>query len=58
MKFILGLVVVASVYSCGNAWSAEGELKWWHTGIIYQVYPRSFMDSDGDGIGDLKGKLT
>jgi alpha-glucosidase len=33
------------------------ELAWWQRGAIYQIYPRSFADTNGDGVGDLRGVL-
>lgn len=34
------------------------EKKWWKESVVYQIYPRSFMDSNGDGIGDLRGIIS
>ena len=31
------------------------EKRWWKESVVYQIYPRSFCDSNGDGIGDLNG---
>ena len=38
--------------------SEEMKTSWWKEAVVYQIYPRSFMDSNGDGIGDLQGIIS
>ena len=33
------------------------QLKWWQKAVFYQIYPRSFADGNGDGIGDFQGMI-
>lgn len=39
-------------------WGSIMEKQWWKESVVYQIYPRSFMDSNGDGIGDLQGIIS
>ena len=36
----------------------EEQKKWWRNAVVYQIYPRSFQDSNGDGIGDIQELST
>jgi alpha-glucosidase len=48
------LVATAPAQTAANAVDAEGH-QWWQHAVFYELYPRSFADSNNDGVGDLKG---
>jgi alpha-glucosidase len=53
-RVLLSLGVWLALSSAPEAATAPGE-PWWQQAVIYEIYPRSFQDSNGDGVGDLNG---
>lgn len=39
----------------GSVQQLGGDVEWWRSAVIYQIYPRSYLDTNGDGVGDLAG---
>lgn len=60
MKNLTCLALTIILISCASNKEESGQItivdrRWWKEAIVYQIYPRSFKDSNGDGIGDLRG---
>jgi len=63
-KIIFYFLILVIISSCAKQKEKDETMnsatsrKWWKEAVVYQIYPRSFKDTNGDGIGDLKGIIS
>jgi alpha-glucosidase len=55
LKFLKSLLLIAVLSSAASLTHAQSSGPWWKHAVIYELYPRSFQDTNGDGVGDING---